>query len=74
MHDLKITTIGNSLGVIFPKEMLAKLNLSKGDRLIATYTPDGVHFTTHDEEFLLEMKLAEDIMRRDREVLKKLAE
>ncbi len=74
MLDLKITTIGNSLGVIFPKELLAKLNLSKGDHLIATYTPDGVQLTPHDEEFLLEMELADDIMRRDREVLKKLAE
>ena len=74
MLDLKITTIGNSLGVIFPKELLAKMNLTKGDHLIATYTPDGVHLTPHDDDFADQMAIAEYIMHQDREVLKKLAE
>ena len=42
MHALKLTQIGNSVGVILPKEVLARLKLSKGDTLHVTETPDGI--------------------------------
>ena len=42
---LKITTIGNSAGVILPKELLARLRLEKGDELLALETPDGIRLT-----------------------------
>ena len=43
---LKITTIGNSAGVILPKELLARLRLEKGDELHALETPDGVRYVS----------------------------
>lgn len=70
---LKVTTIGNSLGVVLPKELLATLRLNKGDYLYAAETPDGVKLTPYDEEFEAQMAVAERIMREDRDVLKKLA-
>ncbi len=45
MTTLKITTIGNSLGVILPKEVLAKLHADKGDTLYVTRTPNGIELT-----------------------------
>jgi putative addiction module antidote len=45
---LKITTIGNSAGVILPRELLARLRLEKGDELFALETPDGIRLTTYD--------------------------
>ena len=45
---LKITTVGNSAGVILPKELLARLRLEKGDELHALETPDGIRLTTYD--------------------------
>ena len=71
---LKITTIGNSAGVILPKELLARLRVEKGDELYLLETPDGFRVTTYDPEFAAKMDVADAIMRKDREVLRKLAE
>ena len=64
---LKITAIGNSAGVILPKELMARLRVEKGDELYAVETPDGVRLTT-------QMEVAEQIMRDRRDLLRKLAE
>lgn len=71
---LKITTIGNSAGVILPKELLARLRLEKGDELYALETPDGVKLTPHDPEFAAQMEVAEQVMREHRDLLRKLAQ
>jgi putative addiction module antidote len=71
---LKITAIGNSAGVILPKELLARLRVEKGDELYAVETPDGVRLTTYDPVFAAQMEVAERIMREDRELLRKLAQ
>jgi putative addiction module antidote len=74
MTTLKITTIGNSVGVILPKEILAKLHADKGDLLYVTETPDGIILTAYDEEFSKQMEIGRRIMREDRDVLRRLAE
>ena len=71
---LKITTIGNSAGVILPKELLARLRLEKGDELFALETPDGIRLTAFDPILAAQMEVAEKIMREDRAVLHKLAQ
>jgi putative addiction module antidote len=71
---VKVTSIGNSAGIILPKEMLERLRISKGDFLTVTETPDGVQLSTYDEAFATAMNLAEEIMREDRDVLRKLAQ
>ena len=73
MTTLKITQIGNSLGVILPKEILARLKLEKGDLLCLTDTPDGVMFTPYSEEFEAQMAAARVVMKRRRNVLRELA-
>jgi len=74
MTELTITKIGNSEGVILPKEILARLRVSKGDKLYATETPDGFQITPYDADFVRTMEVAEQVMREHRDVLKKLAE
>ncbi len=71
---LKITAIGNSAGVILPKELMARLRVEKGDELYAVETPDGVRLTTYDPVFAAQMEVAERIMRDRRDLLRKLAE
>ena len=71
---LKITTIGNSAGIILPKELLARLRLEKGDELFALGIPDGIRLTTYDPTLAEQMDVAERIMRQDRNVLRKLAQ
>ena len=71
---LKITAIGNSSGVILPKELLARLRVQKGDELYALETPDGIRLTTYDPELAAQMEVAEGIMRKRRNLLHKLAQ
>lgn len=70
---LKITRIGNSAGVILPKELLARLRVNAGDTVFATESPDGIRLTASDPEFERQMQLAEEIMREDRDILRVLA-
>jgi putative addiction module antidote len=71
---LKITTIGNSAGVILPKELMARLRLEKGDELYALETPDGLKLTVFDPELAAQMEVAEQVMRKRRDLLNKLAQ
>ncbi len=73
MHALKLTQIGNSVGVILPKEVLARLKVEKGDTLYLTDSPDGVRITPHDPVFEGQMQAARDIMKARRAVLRELA-
>lgn len=73
MYTLKLTQVGNSVGAIFPKEILARLNLEKGDELYLTDTPDGLRLTVHNPEFEQQMKAARAIMKKRRAVLRELA-
>lgn len=74
MTELKVTTVGNSAGVVLTKELLAKLRVSKGDKLYVTETLHGIELSPYDPLFAEQMDMAETIMREDRDVLKKLAE
>lgn len=71
---LKLIAIGNSTGVILPKELLEKLRVEKGDELHVLETPDGIRLTQFDEEFDRQLAVAESVMRRRRTLLRKLAE
>jgi putative addiction module antidote len=73
METLKLTQIGNSLGVILPKELLARLKLEKGDALFVTESPDGLRLTPYDADFEVQMTAARRIMKRRRSVLRELA-
>ncbi len=73
MTTLKLTQIGNSLGVILPKEFLTRMKLEKGDEIYVTDTPGGLRITIHDEEFETQMKAAREIMKENRAVLRELA-
>ena len=70
---LKVTRIGNSAGVVLPREVLARLRVGEGDALYLTEAPDGVRLSAADPDFDAKMKLAEQIMREDRDILRVLA-
>lgn len=73
-YKVKVTTVGNSTGIVLPKELLMKLKIEKGDTLYVTETPDGVQLTPYEEEFARTMEVAEDVMRRYRDALRQLAQ
>lgn len=73
IEALTIRAIGNSSGVVLPKELLELLNVKQGDKLFVTRTPDGVVLKPYDEDFAEQMDLAREIMREDRNILRELA-
>ena len=73
MAELKLTGIGNSVGVILPREILARLGLQKGDTLFTRETPDGLALSISDPDFEAQMKLARTLMKKWRNVLHELA-
>jgi putative addiction module antidote len=70
---LKLIPIGNSTGVILPKDLLRDLGVAQGDALFPVRTPNGIELRRSDPEFIEEMQLAREIMRKDRAILRELA-
>jgi putative addiction module antidote len=73
INTLKLTTVGNSVGVVLPKEILRKLRVEKGDTLYVVETAEGIELTAYRPDFAAQMDAAEEIMRKNRDVLRKLA-
>ena len=71
---VKLTTIGNSTGIILPRELLEKLRVQKGDTLHVLETPNGIELSSFDPQMAQQMDVAEAVMRKRRNLLKKLAE
>lgn len=74
MPIVKVTTIGNSTGIILSKELLAKLQVSKGDQLYITETSTGFELSPYQPDFSEKIEIAKSIMRENRDVLRRLAE
>ncbi len=74
MVELKVRRIGNSLGVVLPKEAVGHLKADEGDRLFLIEGPNGSYqLTPYDPVFEKKMKKAEDIISRYRNTLHTLA-
>ena len=73
MTALKLKAVGNSTGIILPKEILAKLHVEKGDSLFVVETSNGIKLTPYDPEFERQMEAARKIMKKRRGVLRELA-
>jgi putative addiction module antidote len=72
--ELKLRKVGNSVGVVLPKEALARLNADEGDAVYLTETTDGgFRLTASNPGFAAKMKVAERLSRRYRHALKELA-
>ena len=70
---LEIKKIGNSTGLILPKELLARLELTQGDEVIVTETPDGFRVTRDNSDFEHAMQIVDEIMVEYRDTLEALA-
>lgn len=70
----KVTQIGNSLGIVLPKEVLADLKVEKGDSLHLVKHPEGYIVSAYDQEFAAQMDVMRYVMHKNRDVLRRLAE
>lgn len=73
LTSVKITTVGNSLGIVLPREVLQRLRVDKGDQLWLIETRGGVELLAHDPALLEQMQALERAARADRTVLRGLA-
>jgi putative addiction module antidote len=73
MTTLKLTQIGNSVGLILPKEILARLKLGKGDSVFITDAPGGVTLTPYDVTLAEQLELGREFMHDYRDTFHQLA-
>ncbi|MFZ2305857.1 MAG: AbrB/MazE/SpoVT family DNA-binding domain-containing protein [Rhodoferax sp.] len=73
MHVLKLTQIGNSVGVILPKEALSRLKLAKGESVFLTETQEGYVLTPYDPALEEEIAAGRAFMREYRDTFHQLA-
>lgn len=73
MQKLKLIKIGNSVGVVLPKDVLARLNVDVGQQLILSEAPDGMRLSAHDPERADALERARAIMAKRRHALRELA-
>jgi putative addiction module antidote len=70
---LKITKIGNSAGVVLPKELLAHLKAQVGESLSVVTTPAGIELSVAEPDFEAQMAVAREVMARRKRALSELA-
>lgn len=73
MATLKITQIGNSLGLILPREIIERLRLAKGESVSVVETPLGIEITPFDPDFDQKLEAARKVSKRYRNALRELA-
>jgi putative addiction module antidote len=73
MLKVKVTSIGNSMGIILPKEALTKLKIGKGETLYLVDSPEGFMLTPYEQNFEQQMDAAEKVMKKYRNALHELA-
>ncbi|KPL69593.1 transcriptional regulator [Erythrobacter sp. SG61-1L] len=71
--SLKIKKIGNSAGIILPKEVLAHLNAEVGETLSLVTTPRGIELSGEEPDFEVQMAAAREVMARRKRALRELA-
>ena len=75
MNAMKVIPIGNSTGVVLPRELLTRLRVARGDMLYATEAADGsIRLTPYRPGMERQMEAGEKIMREDRDILRVLAQ
>jgi len=73
MTALKLTQIGNSVGLILPKDVLARLKLEKGDTVFVTDASNGVLLTPYDPALAEQLEAGREFMREYRDTFHQLA-
>lgn len=73
MLKVKVTAVGNSMGILLPKEALTKLRASKGDTLYLVENAEGFTLTPYQKDFESQMEVAEKVLKKYRNALHELA-
>ena len=74
MTSVKVRKVGNSLGIVLSRDVIASLGVDNGDELFLIKTKSGYQISPYDPEFAKQVSAAEQIMKKRRNMLRKLAE
>ena len=74
MHELKLIPVGDEIGIVLPRELLASLGAQEGDSLEAVVTPRGLLLTAGSEIHARHMEISRRVMRDKRNILRRLAD
>ena len=72
--SIEVTTVGDSAAILLPKDLLERLRVRAGDRLTLSESADGFEVKAVRSEFSRQMEIAEQIMRENHDLLRRLAE
>jgi putative addiction module antidote len=73
MLKVKVTSVGNSMGILLPKEALNKLKVGKGDTLYLVENEEGFTITPYQQDFEMQMEAAEKVLKKYRNAFHELA-
>ena len=73
MLKVKVTSVGNSMGILLPKEALNRLKAERGDTLYLVEGPDGYTLTPYQQDFEQQIDAAKSLMKRYKNTLRELA-
>ena len=73
MAALKLTQIGNSVGVVIPKDVLSSMKVGRGDTVFLTEAPDGYRLTPYDPGLAEQLEAGREFMREFRDSFHELA-
>ncbi|HWS40127.1 MAG TPA: AbrB/MazE/SpoVT family DNA-binding domain-containing protein [Arenimonas sp.] len=73
MLKVKVTSVGNSMGILLPKEALSRLKAERGDTLYLVEGPDGYTLTPYQQDFEQQIDAAKSLMKRYKNTLRELA-
>ncbi|MBV5272694.1 MAG: AbrB/MazE/SpoVT family DNA-binding domain-containing protein [Lamprocystis purpurea] len=73
MLKVKVTSVGNSMGILLPKEALNKLKVGKGDTLYLVENEEGFTITPYQQDFEKQMEAAEKVLKKYRNAFHELA-
>ena len=72
-EKIKLRKIGNSQGVVLPKEILERHGVAEGDVLYVIDSADGIKLVPYDPDFETVLESNRDYMKRHRNALHELS-
>ncbi|MBK1642672.1 AbrB/MazE/SpoVT family DNA-binding domain-containing protein [Chromatium okenii] len=73
MLKVKVTAVGDSMGIELPQEVLSKFNVGKDDALYLVENAEGFVLTLHQQDFASQMEAAEKVLKKYSNAFQELA-
>lgn len=69
----KLTSVGNSTGIVIPRDLLAASGFGQGEEVVIKASPGRIEIEARDDDFERQLAIAREVMRKRRRALRELA-